>query len=78
MENAAREAEIAELKELLAKAEAGLSDKIIKEKDDVIDRLQKENLELKNKLASEKDFLQVTFYNNVFVLIISRFSLSQG
>ena len=60
MENAAREAEIAELRELLDKAEAGLSDKIVKEKDDVIERLQKENQELKNKLASEKDFLQVT------------------
>merc|ERR1712110_1353678 len=58
MENAARESEIAELRDLLNKAEAGLSDKIVKEKDDVIDRLQKENQELKNKLASEKDFLQ--------------------
>lgn len=58
MENAARESEIAELRDLLAKAEAGLTDKIVKEKDDVIERLQKENQELKDKLASEKDFLQ--------------------
>lgn len=60
MENAAREAEIAELRELLAKAEADLNGQIIKEKDDVIGRLQKENQELKDKLASEKDFLQVS------------------
>ena len=59
MENAAREAEIAELRELLAKAEAELNGQIVKEKDDVIARLQKENQELKDKLASEKDFLQV-------------------
>ena len=42
MENAARESEIAELRDLLAKAEAGLTDKIVKEKDDVIERLQKD------------------------------------
>ena len=63
MENAARESEIAELRDLLAKAEAGLTDKIVKEKDDVIERLQKENQELKDKLASEKDFLQVKLDN---------------
>ena len=63
MENAARESEIAELRDLLAKAEAGLTDKIVKEKDDVIERLQKENQELKDKLASEKDFLQVKWDN---------------
>ena len=61
MENAAREAEIAELRDLLAKAEAELSGKIDTEKDNVIDRLQKENQELKDKLASEKDFLQVNY-----------------
>lgn len=60
MENAAREAEIAELRELLAKAEAELNGQIVKEKDDVIARLQKENQELKDKLASEKDLLQVS------------------
>merc|ERR1719342_2010540 len=58
MENAAREAEIAELRDLLAKAQAELDGKIVKEKDAVIDRLQKENQDLKDKLASEKDFLQ--------------------
>jgi len=58
MENAAREAEIAELRELLAKAEADLNGTIVKEKDDVIEKLKKENQELKDKLASEKDFLQ--------------------
>ena len=60
MENAAREAEIAELRELLAKAEAELNGQIVKEKDDVIARLQKGNQELKDKLASEKDLLQVS------------------
>ena len=69
MENAAREAEIAELRDLLAKAEAGLSDKIVKEKDDVIEKLQKENQELKNKLASEKDFLQVDKIRSLSVMI---------
>ena len=62
MENAAREAEIAELRELLAKAEADLNGTIVKEKDDVIEKLKKENQELKDKLASEKDFLQVLYH----------------
>ena len=74
MENAAREAEIAELRELLAKAEADLNGTIVKEKDDVIEKLKKENQELKDKLASEKDFLQVLYHkftssdNHVYIM----------
>ena len=73
MENAAREAEIAELRELLAKAEADLNGQIIKEKDDVIGRLQKENQELKDKLASEKDFLQVSNSKVLFTCSVNKY-----
>ena len=77
MENAAREAEIAELRELLAKAEADLNGTIVKEKDDVIEKLKKENQELKDKLASEKDFLQV-LYHKFTRRVLIMYTLCQG
>ena len=58
-ENLAREAEIAELRDLLAKARAELAGKMDEDKDQMINRLEKENKELKDKLADEKNNLQV-------------------
>merc|ERR1719211_336416 len=46
-ENLAREAEIAELRELLAKARADLAGKMEEDKDQMISRLEKENKDLK-------------------------------
>ena len=57
-ENLAREAEIAELRDLLAKARADLAGKMEEDKDQMISRLEKENNELKDKLANEKNCLQ--------------------
>merc|ERR1711874_747172 len=57
-ENLAREAEIAELRDLLAKARAELAGKMDEDKDQMISRLEKENNELKDKLANEKNCLQ--------------------
>merc|ERR1719382_138234 len=57
-ENLAREAEIAELRDLLAKARADLAGKMEEDKDQMISRLEKENNELKDKLAKEKSCLQ--------------------
>ena len=59
-ENLAREAEIAELRELLAKARAELAGKMDEDKDEMISRLEKENKQLKDKLADEKNCLQVS------------------
>ena len=61
-ENLAREAEIAELRELLAKARAELAGKMDEDKDEMISRLEKENKLLKDKLADEKNCLQVSIY----------------
>ena len=58
-ENLAREAEIAELRDLLAKARAELAGKMDEDKDEMISRLEKENKQLKDKLADEKNCLQV-------------------
>merc|ERR1719461_2222202 len=57
-ENLAREAEIAELRDLLAKARAELAGKMDEDKDEMISRLEKENKQLKDKLADEKNCLQ--------------------
>ena len=52
-ENLAREAEIAELRDLLAKARADLAGKMEEDKDQMISRLEKENNELKRRLSDE-------------------------
>ena len=69
-ENLAREAEIAELRDLLAKARAELAGKMDEDKDQMINRLEKENKELKDKLADEKNNLQVKRDMIYFILYL--------
>ena len=77
-ENLAREAEIAELRDLLAKARAELAGKMDEDKDQMINRLEKENKELKDKLADEKNNLQVKRDMIYFILYLIKTNDIQG
>ena len=57
-ENLAREAEIAELRDRLAKEKQELRDKMEQEKAELKERLEAENQQLRDKLAGEKQYLQ--------------------
>merc|ERR1719435_497381 len=57
-ENLAREAEIAELRDMLEREKQELKDKMEKEKAEIVGKLESENQQLRDKLAGEKQFLQ--------------------